>query len=390
MMQNPEEEHQEEEAEEEEDKEGKPAQNGRKRDTKGFLKGYQKTQILTKCVVQKPLSFAKKKEEEIDLSKLQIWSWNVNGIRAVVKKNRIQEFFERAQPLILCIQESKIDEERMIAENLKDKFPAEYLQYWNCCKPPIRGYAGTIIFTKLKPLNVIYDIGTPKHDREGRTITLEFEKFFLVGVYVPNSGATLKWHEYRCNEWDLDFRAFLKGLERKGKPVLLAGDLNVAHQDIDIYDPKRNESMACFTPQERQSFSNFMRMGFMDTFRDMYPGKIKYSFWDIRDKSRKENKGWRLDYMIISRHAIHSIVDSEIHNEYWGSDHCPVSCTVDTTKIDLEKFGEAINVADNDESNEDDDDEERKSDLDMEDNLQDDGQGMEEGPGDGELEDEGD
>jgi exodeoxyribonuclease III len=117
----------------------------------------------------------------------------------------------------------------MVAENLKDKFPAEYLQYWNCCKPPIRGYAGTIIFTKIKPISVVYDIGTPKHDREGRTITLEFEKFFLVGVYVPNSGATLKWHEYRTNEWDLDFRAYLKGLERKGKPVVLAGDLNVAH-----------------------------------------------------------------------------------------------------------------------------------------------------------------
>ena len=131
--------------------------------------------------------------------------------------------------MILCCQESKIDEERMIAENLKDKFPAEYLQYWNCCKPPIRGYAGTIIFTKIKPISVVYDIGTAKHDREGRTITLEFEKFYLVGVYVPNSGATLKWHEYLTNEWDLDFRAYLKGLERKGKPVVLAGDLNVAH-----------------------------------------------------------------------------------------------------------------------------------------------------------------
>lgn len=149
-------------------------------------------------------------EDDIDLAKLQIWSWNVNGIRAVIKKNRIQEFFERAQPSILCIQESKIDEERMIADNLKDKFPAEYLQYWNCCKPPIRGYAGTIIFTRIKPLNVFYDIGIPKHDREGRTITLEFEKFFLVAVYVPNSGVSLKWQEYRCNEWDLDFRGYLK------------------------------------------------------------------------------------------------------------------------------------------------------------------------------------
>lgn len=117
----------------------------------------------------------------------------------------------------------------MIAECLKDKFPADYFQYWNCCKPPISGYAGTVIFTKMKPLNVMYDIGTPKHDREGRTITLEFDSFYLIGVYVPNSGATLKWSDYRTNEWDLDFRAYIKKLESKGKPVILAGDLNVAH-----------------------------------------------------------------------------------------------------------------------------------------------------------------
>ena len=139
----------------------------------------------------------------------------------------------------------------MTAERLKDKFPASYLQYWNCCKPPIKGYAGTIIFSKIKPIDVKYDIGVHKHDKEGRTITLEFDKFFLVGVYVPNSGATLKWHEYRCNEWDLDFRAYLKDLERRGKPVIVCGDMNVAHQDIDIFDPKRNEKMACFTKEER-------------------------------------------------------------------------------------------------------------------------------------------
>jgi exodeoxyribonuclease III len=150
-------------------------------------------------------------------------------MRAVVKKNRIQEFFEKAKPDILCVQESKIDEERLIAESMTDKFPADYFQYWNCCKPPITGYAGTVIFSKLKPLSVIYDIGTPKHDREGRTITLEFERFYLIGVYVPNSGATLKWSEYRTQEWDLDFRAYLKNLESKGKPIILAGDLNVAH-----------------------------------------------------------------------------------------------------------------------------------------------------------------
>ena len=166
---------------------------------------------------------------KIDLKELKIWSWNVNGMRAVLKKNRIQEFFERVQPDIVCLQESKICQERLIGEMMKDKFPSDYYQYWNCCKPPITGYAGTVIFTKLKPISVFNDIGTPKHDREGRTITLEFEKFFLIGVYVPNSGATLKWSDYRTKEWDLDFRAYLKKLEGKGKPIIVAGDLNVAH-----------------------------------------------------------------------------------------------------------------------------------------------------------------
>jgi exodeoxyribonuclease III len=168
-------------------------------------------------------------DEKVDWNCIHIWSWNVNGIRAVINKNRIQEFFEKANPQILCLQETKIDEERLIAESIKDKFPSAYYQYWSCCKPPIRGYAGTVIFSKIKPLSVEYGIGTPKHDREGRTVTLEYPYFFLVAVYVPNSGATLKWHHYRTHEWDLDFRAFLKGLEMKGKPVILAGDLNVAH-----------------------------------------------------------------------------------------------------------------------------------------------------------------
>lgn len=246
---------------------------------------------------------------------------------------------------MLAVQESKIDDERMSAERLKDNFPPSYLQYWNCCKPPIKGYAGTIIFSKLKPVDVKFDIGVHKHDKEGRTITLEYEKFFLVGVYVPNSGATLKWQEYRTNEWDLDFRAYLKGLERKGKPVIVCGDMNVAHQDIDIFDPKRNEKMACFTKEERQSFANFIKMGFVDTFRELYPGKIKYSFWDIRDKSRKENKGWRLDYFLVSRGMMNAVVDAEIHNDFWGSDHCPVSLTIDVTKIDLKEFRESLRLA---------------------------------------------
>ena len=284
----------------------------------------------------------------------------------VLERKRDQGNSEEVQNLgVLRTSLAKIDDERMTAERLKDKFPASYLQYWNCCKPPIKGYAGTICFSKLKPLDVKFDMGVHKHDKEGRTITLEFEKFFLVGVYVPNSGATLKWQDYRTNEWDLDFRAYLKDLERRGKPVILCGDMNVAHQELDIFDPKRNEKMACFTKEERQSFSNFVKLGFVDTFRELYPGKIKYSFWDIRDKSRKENKGWRLDYFLVSKQIVNAVVDAEIHNEYWGSDHCPVSVTIDVSKIDLEEFREYQRLA----AKENDPNE--KDELDMDDPLND-------------------
>lgn len=259
-------------------------------------------------------------------------------MRAIIKKNRLQEFFERAKADIICLQETKIDPERLLAEQLKNKFPSEYLQYWNCCKPPITGYAGSVIFTRIKPLNVFYDIGTPKHDREGRCITLEFETFFIVGVYVPNSGATMKWLDYRTKEWDLDFRAYMKGLEGKGKPVIIAGDMNVAHMDADCYDPKRHEQTGCFLPIERQSFSNFLRMGYLDTFRLLHPDAIKYTFFDIRDKSRKENKGMRIDYILCSTWLKPRILEAEIHEEYWGSDHLPVHITVDLDKIDMEEF----------------------------------------------------
>ena len=161
------------------------------------------------------------------MSKLKIYSWNVNGIRSVLNRNRIQDFFEKAKPDILCVQESKIDEERLLEDNIKRLFPPAYHQYWNCCKPPIKGYSGTIVFSKIQPLNVTYDIGSKKHDKEGRTITCEYEKFFLVCVYVPNSGVALKWRDYRTNEWDVDFRTYLKSL--RGKPVIVAGDFNVAH-----------------------------------------------------------------------------------------------------------------------------------------------------------------
>ena len=274
------------------------------------------------------------------MSKLQVWTWNVNGIRAVLNRNRIQEFLETAKPHILCVQETKIDEEKTIEFSLKDKFPEQYYQYWNGCKPPIRGYAGTVVFSLVRPLQVTYDIGLSKHDREGRTITLEFDKFFVVGVYVPNCGAQLKWQEYRVNEWDCDFRDYLKSLELKGKPVIVAGDLNVAHKEIDIFDPSKFDQVACYTQLERDSFSKLVGSGFVDSFRYLYPTQVKYSFWDLKGTARKEKKGWRLDYVLCSEMLCseHNLLDSEIHNEQWGSDHCPVSATFDCENIDIPKF----------------------------------------------------
>ena len=205
------------------------------------------------------------------------------------------------------------------------------------------GYAGTAVFTKIIPLSVKYNIGISKHDKEGRTITCEFEKFYLVAVYVPNSGSTLKWLEYRCNEWDVDFRNYLKSLELKGKPVILIGDLNVAPLDIDVYNPQGYDKYPCFTAEEKWSFDTLKNLGFVDTFREKYPGKIRFSFWDVRSNMRRENKGWRLDYAMVSKSIFPVVVDSEIHTDIWGSDHCPISITLDHSQIDLEEFKQEIN-----------------------------------------------
>ncbi|CAI2359653.1 unnamed protein product [Moneuplotes crassus] len=279
---------------------------------------------------------------------ITIWAWNVNGVRAMIKKKKLDDFFKSVNPEILCLSETKIDEGALADLKLERKIPKEYLQYWNCCVPPIKGYAGTAIFTKVIPLSVKYDIGIPKHDKEGRTITLEYEKFYLVAVYVPNAGSSLKWLNYRVAQWDVDFRNYLKSLELKGKPVILMGDLNVAQLDIDVYNPQGYDRYPCFTEEERTSFSMFKNLGFIDTFREIYPGKIKFSFWDVRSSMRKENKGWRLDYAIVSKSIFPAVVDSEIHTDIWGSDHCPISLTFDQSYIDLDDFKEDINFDEND------------------------------------------
>ncbi len=204
------------------------------------------------------------------------------------------------------------------------QIPSEYEQYWNFCKVK-KGYAGTAILTKVKPVSVTYDLGISKHDGEGRVVTAEFKDFIIVETYVPNSGDGLKRLKYRINDWDKDFQAYLHKLRvDKKKPVIITGDLNVAHQPIDVFDPKGKEKIAGYTPEERESFDNFLKSGFVDTFRHLYPEKKQFSFWSARSSARKEDRGWRLDYFIINKEDIGMVVDSTIHGEYHGSDHCPI------------------------------------------------------------------
>lgn len=245
---------------------------------------------------------------------MKIVSWNVNGIRAVLGKG-FHDFVKKENPEIICIQETKAHPEQVDVE-LKDY---EH-HFWNSAEK--KGYSGTAIFSKIKPLKVIYDMGIEEHDKEGRIITLEFKDFFLTTVYTPNSQRGLTRLEYR-QKWDKDFLAFLKNLEEQ-KPVIFCGDLNVAHQEIDLKNPKSNKKNAGFTEEERQGFTKFVENGFIDTFRDLYPEKIEYSWWSYMHDARKKNIGWRIDYFAISPEIKSKVKDSKILCEVHGSDHCPV------------------------------------------------------------------
>ena len=259
-----------------------------------------------------------------------------------MSKNIIQDFIKKHDPDILCLNETKIDEDTLNKLKLKNNIPKDYEQIWNCVKPPKKGYAGTAVFTKIKPINIIHDIGVEDHDREGRTITLEFEKFYLVTWYVPNAGSELDRLSYRVGEWDVEFQKFLANLESKGKPIILCGDLNVAHGDIDIYRPKGSHKYAGFTPEERKSFGDFLEKGYIDTFRNLYPKTQKFSYWSARGRARAENRGWRLDYFVVSKSIEKQVKDSEIHGDIDGSDHCPISINLDPSKIDLGSFKKSL------------------------------------------------
>lgn len=245
---------------------------------------------------------------------MKLISWNVNGLRACVQKGFL-DFFREADADIFCIQETKLQEGQISLEL------EGYDQYWNYAMK--KGYSGTAVFTKRKPLHVAYGLGIEEHDREGRVITLEYPGFYLVTVYTPNSQNELARLDYRMR-WETDFLSYLKGLEQK-KPVVFCGDLNVAHQEIDLKNPKTNRKNAGFTDEERQKFTELLQEGFVDTFRYFYPElEGSYSWWSYRFRAREKNAGWRIDYFCASEILKDKLVDAKIHTEVFGSDHCPV------------------------------------------------------------------
>lgn len=241
-------------------------------------------------------------------------SWNVNGIRACVQKGFL-DFFKEADADIFCVQETKMQEGQLELEL------EGYHQYWNYAEK--KGYSGTAIFTKREPLSVAYGIGIEEHDKEGRVIALEFEDFYFVTVYTPNSQNELARLGYRM-KWEDDFRTYLKMLE-KNKPVVVTGDMNVAHQEIDLKNPKTNRKNAGFTDEERQKFTELMDAGFIDTFRYFYPDQAgAYSWWSYRFHAREKNAGWRIDYFCVSGALKDRLTDARILTDVLGSDHCPV------------------------------------------------------------------
>lgn len=250
---------------------------------------------------------------------MRLISWNVNGIRACCDKG-FRDSFKALDADFFCLQETKMQEGQL------DLSFEGYKSYWNYAEK--KGYSGTAIFTRHQPINVTYGIGIDEHDHEGRVITLEMENFFLVTVYTPNSQDGLKRLDYRMT-WEDDFRTYIKNLDSK-KPVLVCGDLNVAHKEIDLKNPKTNRMNAGFTDQEREKFQTLLDAGFIDTFRHFYPDMENiYSWWSYRFKAREKNAGWRIDYFVASARLADKLQGAKIHTEIFGSDHCPVEVTID-------------------------------------------------------------
>ena len=254
---------------------------------------------------------------------MKLISWNVNGLRAVITKG-FKDFFDNINADIFCLQETKMQEDQ-VDDTIKEIFRG-YNAYWNSAEK--KGYSGTAIFSKEKPINVLYGIGIEEHDKEGRVITLEFDKFYMVNCYTPNSKRELERLEYR-QIWEDEFRKYLLKLNET-KPVILCGDLNVAHKEIDLKNPKTNRKNAGFTDEERNKMTELLEAGFTDSFRYLYPDKEEmYSWWSYMFKAREKNAGWRIDYFIVSKSIEEKIKESYIFTEVMGSDHCPVGLDIE-------------------------------------------------------------
>ena len=250
----------------------------------------------------------------MEKNNIRLVSWNVNGLRACAGKG-FEEAFRMLDADFFCLQETKMQQGQL------DLQFEGYKSYWNYAQK--KGYSGTAIYTRQEPLHVTTGIGIDEHDTEGRVITLEMEKFFLVNVYVPNSQDGLRRLDYRM-QWEEDFRQYLLLLDVK-KPVIVCGDLNVAHEEIDLKNPKTNRRNAGFTDEEREKFSILLAAGFTDTFRKLHPEQITYSWWSYRFKAREKNAGWRIDYFLVSNRLFTQVEEADIHTDIMGSDHCPVS-----------------------------------------------------------------
>lgn len=248
---------------------------------------------------------------------LKIASWNINGLRAWLDKGGLS-YLRDEKPDVLCLQETKCSQ-----EDIPDDVKVDgYYDYWSSADKA--GYAGTAIYTKVKPIKVTYGLGIDKHDDEGRTITAEYEKFFLVTTYVPNSGRGLPRLPYRSKEWDVDFKSYLNNLN-KTKPVIMCGDLNVAHLEIDLANPKTNKKTAGFTNEERQGMTDLLAEGYIDSYRELHPDTVgAYTFWTYMGNARAKNVGWRLDYFVLSERLKQDLCDNVIRKDVMGSDHCPI------------------------------------------------------------------
>lgn len=253
------------------------------------------------------------------MAQKKLISWNVNGLRACMGKG-FADFFEREEADIFCLQETKLQKGQI------DWNPEGYHAYWNYAEK--KGYSGTAVFSKEEPVSVAYGIGIPEHDTEGRVITLEFDGFYFVTVYTPNAQRELTRLDYRM-EWEDDFRGYLLELNHK-KPVIICGDLNVAHREIDLKNPKSNHKNAGFTDEERGKLTELLASGFTDTFRYFYPNlEGAYSWWSYMFKAREKNAGWRIDYFLSSRELDEKLIDAKIYTDVMGSDHCPVGLFVE-------------------------------------------------------------